>query len=126
MRIIVIAALLFSLLFADHDDSREHHMPMDLSFLQLNKQQHEAVEKIVRDYRKAHHRLNKDKAQTREAVGKLFEAEHFDRQKFLELTSALRSESEQVQADFFEALHDVLTPEQRREFVPYFKEWERE
>lgn len=126
MRILALVALLFTLLLADHDDHREHHLPMDISFLDLTKQQHEAVEKIVRDYRKAHQRLNREEVQTREAVSRLFEAEHFDREKFLELTKALRAESEKVQADFFEALHDVLTPEQRRRFVPYLEEWERE
>jgi len=126
MRILALVALLFTLLLADHDDHREHHLPMDISFLDLTRQQHEAVEKIVRDYRKAHQRLNREEVQTREAVSRLFEAEHFDREKFLELTKALRAESEKVQADFFEALHDVLTPEQRRRFVPYLEEWERE
>ena len=42
------------------------------------------------------------------------------------LTSALRSEADAVQADFLEALHDVLTPQQRRQFVPYLEEWERD
>ena len=126
MRILALIALLFTLLLADHDDHRDRHLPMDISFLDLSKQQHEAVEKIVRDYRKAHHRLNKEEAKTREAVRQLFEAEHFDREKFLQLTSALRNEGEKVQADFFEALHDVLTPQQRARFTPYLEEWERE
>ena len=126
MRILALIALLFTLLLADHDDRRDRHLPMDISFLDLSKQQHEAVEKIVRDYRKAHHRLNKEEAKTREAVSRLFEAERFDREKFLKLTAALRAESEKVQADFFEALHDVLTPQQRTRFTPYLEEWERE
>jgi Spy/CpxP family protein refolding chaperone len=126
MRIIAFAALLFTLLLADHDEHREHHLPMDISYLDLTKQQHERVEKIVRDYRKAHHRLNRDKAKTREAVSHLFEAERFDRRRFLELMAAQRAESEKVQADFFEALHGVLTPQQRRRFVPYLEEWERD
>jgi Spy/CpxP family protein refolding chaperone len=123
MRIIVLAALLFTLLLADHDD---HHMPMDISYLGLTKQQHERVEKIVRNYRKAHHRLNREKRETRNAVGKLFEAERFDREKFLELTTALQTANDKVQADFFEALHGVLTPQQRSRFIPYLEEWERD
>ncbi|UFS61867.1 periplasmic heavy metal sensor [Sulfurimonas sp. HSL-3221] len=126
MRFIVLIALLFTLLAADHDDHREHHMPMDISYLDLTPQQHERVEKIARDYRKAHHRLNRLEAQTRDAVRALFEAERFDRAKFLELTTALQTENDRVQADFFEALHAVLTPQQRQRFTPYLEEWERD
>jgi len=126
MRFIVLIAMLFSLLAADHDDPREHHMPMDISYLDLTPRQHESVEKIVRDYRKAHHRLNRLEEQTRESVSRLFEAERFDREKFLELTAALQRENDKVQADFFEALHRVLTPQQRSRFTPYLQEWERD
>jgi len=126
MRIILLAALLFTLLVADHDEHRDHHMPMDISHLGLSAGQHEAVERIVRDYRKAHHRLNEEESRTRESLRELFEAERFDRGKFLELAAAQRRENEKVQADFFEALHDVLTPQQRLRFTPYLQEWERD
>ena len=128
MRIAIIFMLLLTLLGADDDDHRRHdrHLPLDISYLDLTPAQHESVERIVRKHQEEHHRFNRKKRQTREAIGRLFTADPFDRAKFLELTTSLRDEAGAIQAGFLEAIHAVLTPKQRRRFALYMEEWEIE
>jgi Spy/CpxP family protein refolding chaperone len=129
MRPIALLMLLLALLYGDHDDHREHHerhLPLDISYLDLTHEQHEKVERIIRTHLEDHRRFNRQKRETREAISRLFAAEHFDRGTFLELTARLHSESAAMQAEFLGAIHEVLTPQQRRRFVFYMQEWEIE
>ena len=126
MRIVPLLLLLFSLLYAEHDEHREHHFPMDIGYLDLTREQHAKVEQIVHDYREARHRYSRHKKELHEAFGHLFAAETFDREHFLAMKSQLHTEASAAQAAFLADLHRVLTPEQRRRFVRYMEEWEVE
>ena len=126
MRFIALVALLFALLAADHDDHHRRHLPMDLSYLSLTHEQHETIERIVRSHQEAHRRFNRRKRETREAAARLFAADAFDSDRFLRLSAALHQEAAVLQADFLEAIHRVLTPEQRSRFAYYMEEWEIE
>ncbi len=126
MRWIVMVLMLFTLLAADHDRERDEHLPFDISYLGLNETQHEEVERIVRSHREDHRRFKRHKRETREAINRLFTAERFDEARFVELSQALRGDAAAMQARFLGALHNVLTPEQRRRFAHYMEEWEIE
>jgi protein CpxP len=126
MRFITLFALLFTLLAADHHDQHERHLPLDISYLDLTHEQHETMERIVRNHQKEHRRFKHRKREAREAVSRLFAAGEFDTQRYRELTSALHDEADAMQAHFLEAIHTVLTPEQRRRFADYMEEWEIE
>lgn len=126
MRIVPLLLLLFSLLYAEHDEHREHHFPMDIGYLELTDAQHGQVERIVHDYREARHRYSRHKKELRESFETLFTAGTFDRERFLAMKSELSEEASAAQAAFFADIHKVLTPEQRRRFARYMQEWEVE
>jgi len=126
MRIVPLLLLLFSLLYAEHDEHREHHFPMDIGYLDLTEAQHVRVERIVHEYREARHRYSRHKKELREAFETLFAAGTFDRERFRTMKSQLHEEASAAQAAFFADIHQVLTPEQRRRFVRYMEEWEVE
>jgi Spy/CpxP family protein refolding chaperone len=126
MRFLALFALLFTLLAADHDDHHERHLPMDISYLGLTHDQHDAVERIVRSHQQDHRHFKRRKRETRETISRLFAADRFDSGRFMELTSELHREADALQSHFLEAIHGVLTPEQRRRFAYYMEEWEIE
>jgi Spy/CpxP family protein refolding chaperone len=126
MRFLLSLLMLATLLLAEHDEHHERHMPLDISYLDLTQEQHEKVERIVRSHQEAHRRHKRHKRESRELIGRLFTAEKFDSERFLEVSAQLRDEAATMQAEFLGAIHDVLTPEQRRHFANYMQEWEIE
>lgn len=130
MKLLSILLLLSALLMADYDE-REYeyhgrHLPMDLSYLNLDSEQHTRITKIIRDYREALKDFHYRERRTREAVARLFAAETFDTQKFTELNSDLRQNAIRIQAEFFSRIHGILTPKQKKRFIYYMEEWEIE
>lgn len=126
MRMILLFILLFTMAIADHDRHHDDHMPLDISYLNLTHAQHEAVEEVVRDYLKARHRFNRKKEATRVDMAALFSAGKFNHERFAALSGTLHNEADAIQSRFLEALHTLLTPQQRRAFASYMQEWEIE
>ena len=128
MKLLSILLLLSTLLIADYDEHeyRDRHLPMDLSYLKLDREQHKSVKKIVRKYREALKDFHHQERRTRTAVAKLFAADTFDTEKFIELNTALQQEAVRIQARFFSRMHKVLTPRQKKRFIYYMEEWEIE
>ncbi len=126
MRLLALFLLLATLLYADSDkhDRKEHHLPLDMSYLHLTSEQHAQAKTIVKtfkhEYKKFHHLKN----ETREAISKLFLEEKFDTEEFIRLTSALNQQGAEIQAEFFSQMHTILTPAQKKDFAEYMEEWE--
>lgn len=126
MRIVLIILLLANLLFADHnDDDREKiHMPYDMHYLDLSAKQQKYIYNLLLTYREKRRTLHKKRETLEHTTSKLFTQEHFDKQVFIQLQLQLKKELLQIEADFLEDLHSVLSTKQRKMFVNYLKEWE--
>jgi Spy/CpxP family protein refolding chaperone len=125
MKILLIFLTILSLSWADHDEDR-HHIPKDLGFLELTKEQQPWVLAMLYEYRHKMKAYRHEKKAHRKTAEKLFKEEMFDVQLYEALTLELGKEAVALQADFLKKLHAVLTPEQRERFVKRFEEWEVE
>lgn len=128
MKFLSIFLLLGILLFADSDkhEYREHHLPLDMSHLDLTSRQHKQVRTIVKTFKHEHKQFHRHKKVAREAISHLFLAKTFDTEEFIRLTTVLNQRAIKIQAKFFSRIHQVLTPSQKKRFVDYMEEWEVE
>jgi len=131
MRLLVLFLLILSPMFADHDEYDEHkyekyHLPLDVSYLQLNDKQYKEIKHIVKKFKHKHKEFHEKKEKARKKISKLFLSDSFDRDEFVRLSNRLKTISTEIQADFFEKIHKLLTPKQKKRFVKYMKEWEVE
>lgn len=131
MRLLIVFLLIISPIFADHDDYDEHkrkkyHMPLDVSYLKLNSEQYRQIKHIVKKFKHEHKEFHHQSQKTRKKISKLFLSDNFERDEFVRLSNRLKSLSINIQADFFEKIHKLLTQKQKKRFVKYMKEWEVE
>jgi len=128
MKLLIILLLIMSPLFADDDEHeyKGHHLPLDISYLKLSDHQYKKVVKIVKKFKHEHKEFYEEEEDTRKEIAKLFLSDTFDRDEFVRLTNRLKSLSVDIQADFFVKMHKLLTPNQKKDFVRYMKEWEVE
>jgi Spy/CpxP family protein refolding chaperone len=118
-------------IFADHDEYDDHrykkyHMPLDVSYLDLDNNQYKQIKHIVKKFKHKHKEFHEEKEETRKKISKLFLSDRFDRDEFVRLSNRLKSLSVDIQADFFVKVHKLLTPKQKKRFIKYMKEWEVE
>jgi len=131
MKLLIIFMLAISPILADHDEYEEHkyekhHLPLDVSYLDLDKDQYKQIKHIVKRFKHEYKEFHEEKEDTREKIAKLFLSDNFDRDEFVSLSNRLKSLSVDIQADFFVQIHKMLTPKQKKRFVRYMKEWEVE
>jgi Spy/CpxP family protein refolding chaperone len=128
MRLLTLFLLLATLLFADSDkhEYKGHHLPLDMSYLELTPRQHEQAKTVIKTFKKEYKKFHHLKKENREAIAKLFEAERFDAAEFIRLTSAVNERGAEIQAEFFSRMHAILSPVQKKHFAEYMEEWEVE
>lgn len=131
MKYIAIILLLFTLIQADDDryehyERDEHHLPLDVSYLDLSKEQHKSVRVLVKKYKHEQRELHRLKKEARRSVSELFTAEAFDTGEFMRINAALGQKAVEIQAEFFSQMHALLTPTQKKRFSYYMEEWEIE
>lgn len=124
MKLLLLMFLILSPIFADKHKSEMHHLPLDITYLQLNDQQYTTLVKILKKFRHDRKKFHKEEKATRKEISKLFVSETFERDKFVRLIKELKGVSIERQADFFVKMHQLLTPHQRKRFAKYMKEWE--
>ena len=117
--------------FGDDDDHHrrgyeEHHIPKDLSFLDLSRDQHEKVKAILYEYKHALKRFRHEKKEHAWAMEALFVKDAFDAAAYEKASRELDAKAVAIQADFLAKLHAVLSPDQRQRFLHYFDEWDVE
>ncbi|MRJ02694.1 MAG: periplasmic heavy metal sensor [Epsilonproteobacteria bacterium] len=105
----------------DHD-----HIPYDLSFLHLSPNQKERIRELLLQRRKQLTHLYRRERELEERLRQLFQKREFDREEYERLYCSLQQLKMALERDFFASLHSILTPEQRRKFARYYKEWEVE
>ncbi len=108
----------------DHDRYERHHIPKDLSFLDLSRDQSSRVREILYDYKHALKRFRHEKKEHAHEAGELFVQGEFDAAKYKAMRGELESRAIRIQADFLQKLHAILTPKQRKRFLHYFDEWD--
>ena len=115
-------------LFADDDkhEYKEHRLPLDVSYLNLSDHQHKKLVKIVKKFKHERKEFHEEEEDTTKEISKLFLSDTFDRDEFVRLTNRLKSLSVEIQADFFQMMHNILNQDQKKRFVRYMKEWEVE
>jgi len=127
MRWIVIFLLIFSISFADEDDNEDRlHIPKDLSFLHLYKEQKKELRKVLKEHRKKLKIVHEKEEKLEERLKKMFLKKDFDKNRFLEQNLELKKEIAKIEADFFEKIHSILDKKQREKFIDYIEEWEIE
>lgn len=107
-----------------HHRYERHHIPKDLSFLDLNRDQYHEVKAILYDYKHALKRFRHEKKEHEHDAGELFVKARFDAAKYEAMRGELETRAIRIQADFLQKLHKVLTPHQRKRFLHYFDEWD--
>lgn len=117
--------------FGDDDDHHrrgyeEHHIPKDLSFLELSSEQHRKVKAILYEYKHALKRFRHEKKEHARAMEALFVKETFDTAAYEKESLELDARAVVIQSDFLAKLHAVLNPDQRQRFLHYFDEWDVE
>jgi Spy/CpxP family protein refolding chaperone len=128
MKFLIILLLIISTLLAKHDEHKykQHHLPLDVSYLNLTEEQHHKLVKIVKKFKHERKEFHEEEEDIREDISKLFLSERFDKDEFIRLNTKLKSRSIAIEADFFLQIHKLLSPEQKKGFVRYMKEWEVE
>ncbi|WP_373071469.1 Spy/CpxP family protein refolding chaperone [Sulfurimonas sp.] len=131
MRLLIVFLLVISPIFADHDEydeyeRQEYHLPLDVSYLNLNNDQYKQIKHIVKKFKHEHKEFHEESEKIRKKISKLFLSEKFDRDEFVRLSNNLKNLSVEIQADFFVKVHRLLTPKQKKRFVKYMQEWEVE
>jgi Spy/CpxP family protein refolding chaperone len=128
MKLLTILLFTITLLFAEHDrdEYKEHHLPLDMSYLELSDHQYKSLKKIIKKFKHEYREFHEQEREIRKKISKLFLSEKFNRDEFIELTNQIKSRSVEIQADFFLKMHELLTPTQKKDFVKYMQEWEVE
>jgi len=128
MKWLIVLLFLNSILFAEHDEHeyQEHHLPLDMSYLKLSENQYEKLVKIVKRFQYDRKEFNEEEKEIREKISKLFMSDTFNRDEFVRLSKKLSSLSIEIQTDFFEKIHTLLTNDQKKNFIEYMQEWEIE
>ena len=107
-----------------HHRYEKHHIPKDLSFLELNAKQYDEVKEILYQYKHRLKAFRHEKKEHEHDAGELFVKERFDAAKYAAMRGDLEAQAIRIQADFLQKLHAILTPEQRKRFLDYFDEWD--
>lgn len=127
MRILLILLISMNLLLADHNDEKElkeFHIPYDMSYLKLNKQQHKQMRSILSKNRKQLKHLHEEKEVLEKRIKQDFNKESFDKSEFIQNSLKIKQKSIQIEADMLEGIHKLLTKKQRQDFANYLEEWE--
>jgi len=125
MRLLIGMMLAACLLWGDHDDDH-HHIPKDLSFLDLNEVQYPQVKAALYEYRHDLKAFRHEKKIHRRDSEALFLGDTFDIREFENAHLALEKKAVTIQSAFLKKLHGILTPGQRKLFLRHFDEWDVE
>lgn len=131
MRVLLLCLVFVLVLFGDHDEYDEHryekyHLPLDVSYLDLDSQQYKQIKHIVKRFKHQHKEFHEKKEKSRKKISRLFLSEDFDKEEFIRLSNTLKSISVEIQANFFVEIHKILNKKQKKRFIRYMQEWEVE
>lgn len=121
MRYILLVLLLFG--FAN---AGEHFYSKDFSYLKLESHQYERMKEIFKEYRIDVQEFRVKKKRLIASKQELFLRDDFDANSLMQINKELNSITTQIEIKLFSALHDTLTPKQKKKFVDYIDEWEIE
>ena len=111
-------------LYAGSDGKKEHHINKDLTYLQLSLEQNEALKTTLKKFQHEIKEFRELKAKINAQKQALFLEETLDIEAFNKLNKELYEKAAKEESKVFLRLHDVLTKEQRAQFIRYFEEWE--
>ncbi|WP_200762216.1 Spy/CpxP family protein refolding chaperone [Nitrosophilus alvini] len=129
MKFLLIIFISLVVSVADHDNEYKYyetHMPRDLGFLNLNEKQREAIREVLSKNAESLEKLHESEEKTEKRLKKIFLQKKFDREKFENELLKLKKRAVKIEAEMFEKIHKILTPEQRERFIEYMEEWEVE
>ena len=127
MKYLLSILLLVAFLNASEDDYKElSHIPKDLSFLHLKKDQKDRLKKILKAHQDALKKVHKTEEQLEERLKDEFLKKDFNKEWFLEQNKKLKQAIAKIEAEFFAKIHKILNRAQRAKFIEYIEEWEVE
>jgi hypothetical protein len=128
MRLLLIISLLVCTLFADSDDDHKdhHYYSKDLTYLKLNYEQKRSLKDILKEYRHDIKRYKKYKKKIFEDKEELFEEDTLNIKELHKLNRKISNQASQIEIDFLEKIHRILSEDQREKFIKYIDEWEVE
>ena len=128
MKWIVIVFLIFSFGMCDEHEkeSESFHIPRDLSYLNLTKNQTERLKKVLKEYKKVLKELHKKEEREEKVLEKIFLKNSFDKEAFYKKNLTIKREIVKIETNFFAKFHSILDKKQREKFIKYFEEWEIE
>ena len=124
--ILFISLLCFVWADSSKMEDDHHRFPMDLHDLQLTKQQYQAIEETMRDYKSSSRLYHKQNAKTQQELNALFLNPTFDKKTFRAKSMEMQTISVGIQIRLLENLHKILTPPQKQKFIRHMQEWEIE
>ncbi|MGM0520061.1 MAG: hypothetical protein ACQERD_10505 [Campylobacterota bacterium] len=138
MKILKILILLFSITFSnllladddydydkydEHKYNKKHHIYKNLDYLNLNNQQIKKLKKVLIKYQKEYREFYKKNKKEEKKLKELIVSSHFDKDEYEESLEEIYEEKIELETDFIESIHSILTPKQRERFSLHFKEW---
>ncbi len=127
MRLLLLLFLLVFTVFADSDEGKYHHYySKDLTYLNLSHDQKKSLKHILKVHRKNIKKYRKNKKNILEEKQKIFSQDNFDTTKLEKLNQEVSKISTDLEIQFLEQIHMLLTKEQRKKFLDYIEEWEVE
>ena len=127
MRLLLILFLLVYTLFADSDEEKHHHYyHKDLTYLNLDDGQKKSLKHILKEYRKNIKDYRDDKKNILKQKQAIFSQDNFDASRLEELNSKIAQLATELEVEFLQQIHTLLSKEQRKKFMEYIDEWEVE
>ncbi len=126
MKYILVLIMIFTFVTADDYEEKDHYYRKDLSYLNLNQKQVEKVRETLKEYQKELKKYRKLKKKIIDKKQKIFEQTYFDKNRLEGLSKDLNELQTNIEKEFLEDMHKILTKKQRKKFVKYIYEWEVE
>lgn len=123
----MIILLLVSGLFADsYEHKSERHINKELSHLGLLKDQSRDVKQILKEFRKQLEDFEEFKENIEVKRKALFVKDVLETKELDKLNQILDEKAHEIENDFLQKMHVILTPSQREKFIRHFDDWEVE
>lgn len=128
MKILKILILLFSLSTICFSSEYNHnkHIYKNLDYLNLDKHQINKIKEILLEYQEDYEDFYIEKNKKEKKLKELIQDNQFNEDKYEDILEDIYEELVELETEFIERIHRVLSKEQRQKFSLYIKEWRLE
>jgi Spy/CpxP family protein refolding chaperone len=115
-----------SLYATDTSYDKTGHIYKNLDYLNLNQEQEKKIKDILIGSKKEFSTYYEKKLKVQKELQKLIQEEHFNEEKYEDLSEHLLEDAIEIEITLFKQIHKILNPSQREQFSHYLQEWKVE